>query len=87
MTHAIRKHLRDFAAIIALAAIAIGCAAYILNEQRMRIPFVEEKPFELKAELANAQGVMPGQGQTIRVAGMRVGDLGEVELEDRKSVV
>ena len=87
MTHAIRKHLRDFAAIIALAAIAISCAAYILNEQRLRIPFLEEKPFELKAELANAQGVMPGQGQTIRVAGMRVGDLGEVELENGMAVV
>ena len=31
VTHAIRKHLRDFVAIIALAAIAIGCAAYILD--------------------------------------------------------
>jgi len=30
---------------------------------------------------------MPGQGQTIRVAGMRVGDLGEVELEDGVAVV
>jgi len=87
VTHAIRKHLGDFAAIIALAAIAIGCAAYILNEQRLRIPFLEEKPFELKAELANAQGVMPGQGQTIRVAGMRVGDLGQVELENGVAVV
>ena len=87
MTHAIRKHLRDFAAIIALAAVAIGCAAYILNEQRFRMPFVDEAPFELKAELANAQGVMPGQGQTIRVAGMRVGDLGEVELENGVAVV
>ena len=30
---------------------------------------------------------MPGQGQTIRVAGMRVGDLGEVELENGVAVV
>ena len=87
MSLAIRKHLRDFAAILVLAAIAIGCAAYILNEQRFRMPFVEEGPFELKAKLGNAQGVMPGQGQTIRVAGMRVGDLGEVTLEDGLAVV
>ena len=51
------------------------------------MPFIDEEPFELKAELGNAQGVMPGQGQTIRVAGMRVGDLGEVELEDGVAVV
>jgi phospholipid/cholesterol/gamma-HCH transport system substrate-binding protein len=87
VTLAIRKHLRDFAAILVLAAIAIGCLAYILNEQRFRIPLLEEPPFELEAELANAQGVMPGQGQTIRVAGMRVGDLGEVTLENGVAVV
>jgi len=87
VTLAIRKHLRDFAAILALAAVAVGCGAYILNEQRFRMPFIDEAPFELKAELGNAQGVMPGQGQTIRVAGMRVGDLGQVELEDGVAVV
>jgi phospholipid/cholesterol/gamma-HCH transport system substrate-binding protein len=87
MSLAIRKHLRDFAAILVLAAIAIGTGAYILNEQRFRMPLVEEKPFELKAELAGAQGVMPGQGQTIRVAGMRVGDLGEVTLDEGRAFV
>jgi phospholipid/cholesterol/gamma-HCH transport system substrate-binding protein len=84
---AIRKHLRDFAAILALAAAALACAAYILDQQRLRLPFVEEGPFELTAELANAQGVLPGQGQTVRVAGMRVGDLGEVKLENGIAVV
>jgi len=54
VTLAIRKHLRDFAAIIVLAAIAIGCAAYILDQQRFRLPFLEEGPFELAAELGNA---------------------------------
>jgi phospholipid/cholesterol/gamma-HCH transport system substrate-binding protein len=87
VTHAIRKHLRDFAAILVLAAIAVGTGAYILNEQRFRMPFIDEKPFELKAELGGAQGVMPGQGQTIRVAGMRVGDLGKVSLDDGKAFV
>ena len=87
MTLAIRKHLRDFAAILVLAVIAVGTGAYILNEQRFRMPFIDEKPFELKAELGAAQGVMPGQGQTIRVAGMRVGDLGKVILDDGRAFV
>ena len=87
MTLAIRKHLRDFAAILVLAAVAIGCGAYILNEQRFRMPFIDEEPFRLKAELGAGQGVMPGQGQTIRVAGMRVGDLGKVTLDDGKAFV
>ncbi len=87
MTLAIRKHLRDFAAILVLAAIAVGTGAYILNEQRFRMPFIDEEPFELRAELGAGQGVMPGQGQTIRVAGMRVGDLGEVTLENGRAFV
>ena len=32
--------------------------------------------------LPDAQAVQPGQGQTVRVAGVRVGDIGKVELKD-----
>ena len=60
---------------------------YIFQEQRLRIPILEEKPFELKAEFETAQAVVPGQGQTVRVAGVRVGDVAEVELEDGVGVV
>ena len=87
MMLAIRKHLRDFVAIAVLAAIGLGTAYYILNEQRLRIPGLEEKPYTLKAEFSDAQGVMPGQGQTIRIAGMRVGDIGSVELKDGRALV
>ena len=47
----------------------------------------EEKPFELKAEFETAQAVVPGQGQTIRVAGVRIGDVADVALEDGRGVV
>jgi len=87
MMLAIRKHFRDFIAIAVLAAIGLGTAYYILNEQRLRIPGLEEKPFTIKAEFSDAQGVMPGQGQTIRVAGMRIGDIGKVELQDGRALV
>ena len=87
MTLAIRKHFRDFLAIAVLAAIGLGTAYYILSEQRLRIPGVDEKPFRLQAEFSDAQGVMPGQGQTIRVAGMRIGDIGKVELENGRALV
>ena len=87
MMLAIRKHVRDFIAIAVLAAIGVGTAYYILNEQRLRIPFVEEEAFILEAEFSDAQGVMPGQGQTIRVAGMRIGDIGKVDLEQGKAIV
>ena len=87
MTRVIRKHLRDFIAVAVLAGIGLFTAYYILNEQRLRIPLIEEKAFILKAEFSDAQGVRPGQGQTIRVAGMRIGDIGKVELKDGRAIV
>jgi phospholipid/cholesterol/gamma-HCH transport system substrate-binding protein len=84
---AIRKHLRDFVAVAALLVVALVVTVYIVQEQRLRIPVFEERPFELKAEFETAQAVVPGQGQTIRVAGVRVGDVQEVEVEDGVGVV
>jgi phospholipid/cholesterol/gamma-HCH transport system substrate-binding protein len=87
MKRAITSHLRDFVAIIALVAVAVGAGGYILSNQRLRFPFVEEKPFAVWVELQNAQAVTPGQGQTVRVSGMRVGDIGEVKLREGRALV
>src|ERR671915_1854489 len=82
MATAIRKHLRDFVAVAVLLVVALLVTFYIVQEQRLRIPVLEERPFELQAEFETAQAVVPGQGQTIRVAGVRVGDVSDVEGED-----
>jgi phospholipid/cholesterol/gamma-HCH transport system substrate-binding protein len=87
MGQAIRKHLRDFIAVAVLVVVALVTTYAILQEQRLRIPILEEKPFELKAEFETAQAVVPGQGQTIRVAGVRIGDVADVEVEDGVGVV
>src|SRR5436190_19165716 len=84
---AIRKHLTDFIAVAGLIVIALAITVYIVEEQRIRIPIFEEKPFELKAEFETAQAVVPGQGQTIRVAGVRVGDVSDVDVENGHGVV
>ena len=83
----IRKRLGDFVAILVLAVIAIAVGGYILSQQRLRFPFVEEKPFVLKAEIATAQAVLAGQGQTINVSGVRIGDIGKVELKNGRAVI
>ena len=86
MRRAIRKHLRDFAAIVALAALAAAVGGYVLAHQRLRFPW-EGAPFRIKAEFATAQAVTPGQGQTVRVSGVRVGDITKVDLKDGRAVV
>ena len=87
MILAIRKYLRDFIAIIVLGVIATAVGAYILSNQRVRFPIVEDAPFKLKAEFSTAQAVIPGQGQTVRVSGVRIGDIGKVDLENGRAVV
>lgn len=87
MMTAIRKNLRNFIAIVVLVIFAGAISFYILQEQRLRIPILEEKPFQFQAEFENAQGVVAGQGQTLRVAGVRVGDVSKVELVDGRAVV
>jgi phospholipid/cholesterol/gamma-HCH transport system substrate-binding protein len=87
MAQAIRKHLRDFVAVAALLVVGLVVTVYIVQEQRLRIPVLEERPFELKAEFETAQAVVPGQGQTIRVAGVRVGDVQSVDVENGVGVV
>jgi phospholipid/cholesterol/gamma-HCH transport system substrate-binding protein len=87
MGKAIRDHLRDFIAILGLLVVALFVTYIIVQNQRLRIPLLEEKPFELKAEMTTAQAVTPGQGQTVRVAGVRVGDIASVDYENGHALV
>jgi phospholipid/cholesterol/gamma-HCH transport system substrate-binding protein len=84
---AIRKHWVDFLAIAGLALLGLAVAVYILSQQDLRFPLVEASPKHIEIELANAQAVQPGQGQTVRVAGVEVGRIGSVKVEDGAAVV
>src|SRR4051794_7242069 len=87
MTTAIRKHFKDFLAVLGLVLVSAGVSVYILGKQRLRFPFVQAKPFVLNAEFKTAQAVIAGQGQTVRVSGVRIGDIGKVELKDGRAIV
>jgi phospholipid/cholesterol/gamma-HCH transport system substrate-binding protein len=84
---AIKKHLVDFLAIAGLAVVGVAIAVYILSQQDLRFPLVEASPKHIEIELANAQAVQPGQGQTVRVAGVEVGRISDVKVEDGVAVV
>ena len=87
MRLAIKKHWVDFLAIAGLALIGVGITIYLLSQQDFRFPLVEPTPKHISIELANAQAVEPGQGQTVRVAGVEVGRISGVKLEDGVAVV
>ena len=86
MTHAIKKHLGDFLAILGLVLLSAGVAGYILSHERLRFPW-QSKPFPVNAAFTTAQAVTPGQGQTVRIAGVQVGSIGGVKLENGQAVV
>jgi phospholipid/cholesterol/gamma-HCH transport system substrate-binding protein len=87
----IRKQAGVFVAILILFVGAMGIAGYILSNQRFYlpawVPVAGTDFYEVEAELPTAQAVVPGQGQTVNVAGVKVGEVGEVRLEDGRAVV
>jgi phospholipid/cholesterol/gamma-HCH transport system substrate-binding protein len=84
---AIRKHLVSFLAIIGLFVLGLAVTTYILSQQDFRFPLVEDTPKRIAMEVENAQAVQPGQGQTVRVAGVEVGRISDVTLENGVAVV
>jgi phospholipid/cholesterol/gamma-HCH transport system substrate-binding protein len=88
---AVREHLRDFIAIALLLFVGLAVTGVILSQQQQPypswIPILGDDQFELKAEFTTAQAVIPGQGQTVNMAGVEVGDITDVELDGGRAVV
>ena len=91
MRRQIRKQLRVFVALLFLLVGSLGIAGYILSNQRFYlpawVPAIGTDFYEVKAELPTSQAVVPGQGQTVNIAGVKVGEVGKVTLEDGRAVV
>jgi phospholipid/cholesterol/gamma-HCH transport system substrate-binding protein len=88
---AIQKHLRDFLALFFMGLVALGVAGYILSQERFHVPswvpVVGSDFYKLNVELQTGQAVVPGQGQTINIAGVKVGDVQSVHLHNGVAVV
>jgi phospholipid/cholesterol/gamma-HCH transport system substrate-binding protein len=91
MMLAIRKHWLDFVAIIGLILISGLVSVYILDNERLKlpawVPVVGKDFFVVKAEMSTAQAVTPGQGQTVNIAGVQVGEISKVELKEGKALI
>lgn len=89
MKLAIQKHFRDFIAIIVLIVIAAAVGGYILSNQRFYLPAwfpgIGSDFFTLNAEFDTAKSVTPGQGQTLTIAGVDVGEISKVTLVDGRA--
>lgn len=91
MKRAIRNYSTDFLAMVALALVGVLVGGFILSNQRFYlpgwVPFVGTDFFALKAEMRTAQAITPGQGQTVAMAGVPVGEITGVELKNGRALV
>jgi phospholipid/cholesterol/gamma-HCH transport system substrate-binding protein len=91
MMRQIRKQLPVFVALLFLLVGSLAIGGYILSNQRFYLPawfpVLGTDFYEVKAELPTAQAIVPGQGQTVNIAGVKVGEVGEVTLEEGRAVV
>ena len=85
MKRAIITHRQDFIAIIALFVAAIAVVGYILEHQPSFT--IGKSYYSVKAEFASASAVVAGQGQSVDVAGVTVGQVGGVQLQGGRAVV
>jgi phospholipid/cholesterol/gamma-HCH transport system substrate-binding protein len=86
-----RAHSRDVLAIIALILAALFATTVILINQRASlpswVPLIGTDFFHLEADFSTAQAVTPGQGQSVDISGIKVGEVSAVKLEDGHAVV
>ncbi|MEI6446587.1 MAG: MlaD family protein, partial [Actinomycetes bacterium] len=91
MGTAIRKHIKDFAAILVLVAIAAGITLFILVNQKLSapdwVPVLGKQTYTFKAEFTTAQAVTPGQGQSVNIAGVPVGQVMNATLENGRAII
>jgi phospholipid/cholesterol/gamma-HCH transport system substrate-binding protein len=81
----LRRYLRWIVVILGMFALSLVIAVYIARQERLRWPW--EHPLQIYAEFQEAQAVTPGQGQTVNEAGVKVGEIGDVKLENGIALV
>lgn len=87
----IAKQLTDFLMVVGLVVVAVVIGGYIVAHQRIEfpawVPFIGDKGMIFNAEFQTAQAVMPGQGQALTVAGVTVGTVQDVHLENGRAII
>jgi len=86
-----RGHRKDTIAIFVLALAGIVMMLGIFTQQKASLPawlpLVGEEFDHITAEFSTAQAVTPGQGQAVDIAGIQIGKVTSVDLENGHAVV
>jgi phospholipid/cholesterol/gamma-HCH transport system substrate-binding protein len=86
-----RGHRKDTIAIFVLAIAGVVMMLGIFTQQKASLPswlpLVGEEFEHISAEFSTAQAVTAGQGQSVDIAGVQIGKVVSVNLEDGHAVV
>jgi phospholipid/cholesterol/gamma-HCH transport system substrate-binding protein len=91
LSRQVRGRRKDTIAIFVLALAGVVMMLGIFIQQKASlppwIPFVGEEFDQISAEFSTAQAVTAGQGQAVDIAGIQIGKVASVELENGHAVV
>lgn len=87
----LRGHLGEVGFLVGLTVLGLLVGGYIFSNQNVTppswTPIIGEDHYRLDARFESANGVMPGQGQAVTIAGVNVGKVESVRLDEGKAVV
>ena len=84
LRRAIERYARWAVVIVVLAIVASACAVYILAQERLSSPFAST--YDVNARFDNLTAVAAGLGEPVAVAGVKVGQIAGVTLQNGQAV-
>jgi phospholipid/cholesterol/gamma-HCH transport system substrate-binding protein len=82
----VRKQLGNAVWLGLMVAVGLTVGAYLLAHQRVAwpawVPGLGKEHFVVNARFTTAAGVLPGQGNAVTVAGVKVGEIAGVAVKD-----
>jgi phospholipid/cholesterol/gamma-HCH transport system substrate-binding protein len=87
----IARYRTAFISVVAMIVIALFVGGYILSNERLSLPgwfpVLGKSYTTLKADFRTAQAVTPGQGQSVTIAGAKIGEIASVRSNGGDALV
>jgi phospholipid/cholesterol/gamma-HCH transport system substrate-binding protein len=87
----IGRYRTAFISVVAMIVVALFVGGYILSNERLSlpgwVPVLGKSYVTLKADFRTAQAVTPGQGQSVTIAGAKIGEIASVQSNEGDALV
>jgi len=87
----IERYRTAFVAVVTIIVIAAFTGGYVLSHERLSLPswfpVLGHEHFMLTGEFQTSQAVLPGQGQSVTIAGAKIGEIASVDLKGGRALV